>query len=598
MLADDEKQCCVLPFDAEVFRSTNEKDLYFVVDLARALPPNMFSVVDSVGPLPVSTRSEYLSKLMRKEFVKFYYNKTGKKLSNDAFHPKVRPPDNSEVIEATKFYYNTIPDKVAEHLLELDWSAFNDDLVRIVHFNGLNLRDLGFVHEKLYEIKESIETSMTDKTDEIKKLRCEQWMHRIEIEVSARAFRRVVDSIMFDRVAKGIVTDTEVVIASLFNSVIGCSSEDSVDRIYIWEKINEWKKECFPGETLRHWDSLKLEQKTLFWDKDEDGCLLGKFIEIASDLLGVFWDWKLWEKRWDKKFFQNSETLPFTVDVVDKIVPRVLEMNLANHVRGVVAMDRAKCAVGKDYDKSLHYFKLALNRQPTNEHSIDRYARACKKRAAELDELAASLEKKAIDLEENAEERSKLSEAIEAKRYRTDARNLRAKAEHWIEKACSLPDPHEDTFFSGALLMIRKAHDAFSAEIAESDVEKKEKFKTTKIEYLKKAQEFLEKALHKNKNHRHAGFMLADVMRLLGVPVKDILIYINSHEYMKKTGNNGIYHLFCFYMMERMWKEAILCAIDLKEKIESSERIDKNDKEILANVNIFLKTMEDLTSKL
>jgi len=616
--SDDPSKCCVLPFDAEVFKSTKDGKVYYVVDLARCLPPNS------------SLHSEYLTKIMRKEFVKYYFWKKGKKLSNDAFHPLSRREDNADVNEAIAYYNNYIPAKAVGHLLEVDRSTFSDELVRILHFNGLNLRDMGMVYEILCCLAEGTldESFLIDEAknslrevikelnldEETLKRRCTEWMKRIEVEACARSFRRVVDSILFEKGQTGELSDTKLVISILFNNAIAYSKYDEEDRIAIWKKIREWKDEIFPSViqmeyphgrkvTLSHWAKLSNGRKEDLLSRDciysdDEGYLLETFLKTVSDLIGIYWDRKLWEQRRNKKFFQRDDIFPFTLEMLDVLYPRVLESNLTNHTRGVLAMDRNKCGLGRDYERSVRHFQLALDRQPTNEHSLDRYRRALKSRAREFDDEARRLE-------DSAKNRGSETPLENAKNLRREAAKLRAKADHWIEKACSLPDMQSDTYFSGALLMIEKAHAAFEC----GNIELRNRF-------LVAARDMLENALKKDPNHRHAGFMLADVLRWLYDPRKGgnpklqheegilpedfdkggnpVIKYVIDHRILvgEGKGNNAHYHLFVFYLTEKMWKEAIDTAFELYNTITSDPKRGESDKEIIAILRRFFSLIE------
>jgi len=259
----------------------------------------------------------------------------------------------------------------------------------------------------------------------------------------------------------------------------------------------------------------------------------------------------------------------------------MLELNIANHARGVVSMDRnGRRGLGKDYESSIQHFELALDRQPTNEHTIDRYCRACKGRAQEL--------------EKKAEELMKSGRIMEHDEAKKEAKKLRKKGEHWLTKAGTLPDPHEDTWLSLGLMMIEKANkerEKLEREKAEDTLDdvRMKSYKETERSYLERASGYLNNALKKNPAHRHAGFMYVDVMRWLHGD--DIIQKLDYDKLICRDGANALFHLFCFHCMSKRWGDAVRDACELKEKLEVDERkgtLLPNDEEALRTVREFL----------
>jgi len=200
-----------------------------------------------------------------------------------------------------------------------------------------------------------------------------------------------------------------------------------------------------------------------------------------------------------------------------------------------------------DYEESFRQFRDALYRQPSNEHSIDRYARACEGCAKAL------------------EERDRNS---------TEARVLREKRKHWIRKACDLPSPHADTFFSRGFLELEEAN----------QIEVKEE----RLKKLSEAQEYFVLALKKNPNHRHAGFMLEYVKY-----IQDPDGYEPPTKKVEWKGNNALYHRFFFLLKVRKWVEAAEVAGKLQAVISSHPENERSDydKEILAKIHEFIVTL-------
>jgi len=398
--------------------------------------------------------------------------------------------------------------------------VFSDDLVRFVHCYGLNLCDLGLVYHLLDKPKDM------------------PWKRRILVEVYARSVRRVVESLLYERVqtARVAISESIDVIKTLFFLIL------KGDPVY-QGTLNKWVDECFP--CLKDYPT-----PACLFSEESEPYLLEAFLTITSNLLGITWENKLWEKRKDKDFFRNPEKSPFCGNAIRDIHPRVLEVNLANHARGLIAMEGEKCEI-EDYESSLHHLRLALDRQPSNEHTIDRFARACAKLAVKY--------KKVGRMEE--------------------ARVLLLKMKHWIQIACSLPDPHEDTLLSGALMWIEEANEMYA--------KRTERGPDAWKEPLKSARRLLKKAWEKNSKHRHVGFMLADVKLLLGSSVDDVLRYVTGDG----LGKNGLYHRFRFMLMLQEWDEAAATAAQLRKQILEDSRRDPSDENVLKYINDFLSRL-------
>jgi len=363
------------------------------------------------------------------------------------------------------------------------------------------MRDLGMVY------------NMLDKPEDA------AWRRRILVEVYARSLRRIVDNVLYERVQNGkvTVTDSKKAIMSLFRLVLGGSPDYQ-------KAIELWVHECFPG--------IK-DIPTPECITEGEEYLIESFLRIVCDLLGITWVPKIWENRRNKEFFKNHIDSFAASDIMD-LHPRVLEMNLANHSRGYVAMEHKPCTM-EDLKASIHYFLLALDREPTNEHTVDRYARACEKLAIEYRKLGRTEE---ADL-------------------------LMKKRRYWTMKVCELPDPHPDTLFAGALLMMEDASKLYADRTGADDKRWREP--------LEEAHKLLLEAWNKNNRHRHIGFMLADVTILLnkkdGERVEETVKRCSDDllKYTTGKGSNGLYHRFLFSVIAGRREEARQAAAELKE---------------------------------
>jgi len=332
---------------------------------------------------------------MRKEFVQYYYVKVLKKkggLSCDAFSPVSSDKDDEKVRKAYNYYCENIPAKVANHLLELDCRMFYDDLVRIVHFFVLNLRDLGRVY--------SIIDSHQEKVDDGRlKARYVSWKRRILVEIIARSFRRVVDRALyrFTSRSKRTVQDSDIkkIISCLYNDVLWRNSANRARHEEIWKCILEWAGECFPNLKTAHNENVNLSHHDILMR----GNHLETFLYVSSYLLGVKWSRILWDNRREVTYFKQSRNYPFDPSYIESVQPRVMELNMAYHSRGVVEYERAfrrqrnadaEEMQGSDSGRKKKYsglsieeaervaglFEKAVDCQPANQRSMDRLARS------------------------------------------------------------------------------------------------------------------------------------------------------------------------------------------------------------------------------
>ena len=340
-----EHERCVLPCDTEVYQMDDEasSDTYYVVDTARIMPPRGRSTSeqrDLGGPLLKMEHGyeekngdcAYLFKHFRKEFVETYYRTFGIRLSSDAFYPMSLPEENQRIQDAEAYYRPTVPKKVAEDLEAHDCALFSKFLVFFAHNRGSNLHELGDVHNLLD--------------------RRSPWRQRILVEVTARSFRRVVNSEWRWLVETGAVSKQAVisVLIDFLNFTLG-EFKDSTSKSSnaIWYCINVWKDECFPA--LK---GVMVSRETIMQPKS-----LEMFMDIISELLGVTWNEEPWLHESDVKSF-ISKSKPFEFSLVQSVNPRVIEMSLVYMVRSLMF---ASLGNEKDALKELH---KALARHPKN----------------------------------------------------------------------------------------------------------------------------------------------------------------------------------------------------------------------------------------
>jgi len=548
-----------LPFDAEVFKSKfhHNDGLYFIVDTARMMPPG-FRKKEGQEHNP------YLYQHMRKEFVKWYYvdhleRKGG--LSCDAFSSFSRTVDNEpleyneEVSVAYQFYLDHVPKKVAEHLSKRECEAFSDDLVRMVHYFGLNLRDLG----RVYQILDSMENKKIDENG-MKWEYSAAWKRRILVEIIARSFRRVADRNLFLLSTKPntSVKDSEIkeLITALFNAVLWESPNNRENRI--WDCMNRWKDECFP--TLRTWDDkpVLLNRSQLFVHGSE--YLLENFLWISSNLLGVKWTFAVWNNRQNVKFFQKEDVKPVDVQHVKEVQPRVLELNMAHHARGVALSEVNPEDREANLEQIVNSFQNALDRQPSNGHTMDRLARAYKDYAKYLEKRNNPGDRKQIEI-------------------------LRKRSEYLVEMCSKVPDAHEDSLFAYALqLMEKNCKNCVNG--GEPDPQE--------LNNLRRAEGLFETAI--SKNHKHSKAMIADLRYFcLHRPIGDVLEYLRDVD--GKNGSNVGYHSFVYLLANKEWDKAAIIAHNLRISSITSRKRDQGDEKRLKAISEFQSLLEKYLSR-
>ena len=329
-----EGESCALPCDAEVYQANGpaSSDKYYIVDTARVVSPRGIRAGEK------GKKVQYLVKHFRKEFVERFYRTFGVGLSSDAFFPMSLDEDNWRVQKAEVYYQRTIPQEVAERLETLECAALSEFLVMTAHFHGLNLCDLGEVHNLLAP--------------------CSPWRQCIIVEVTARSFRRVVNSEWFSSVQAGTLTEQKRISIAVkcFNLALATAkdSPNSSDEM-IWNKINNSKDEHFPalsGVTISRENIVEPETKSF-----------QTFMKVASQLLGITWKEEPWvQESSETSFFSKSK--PFECSMVLSVVPRVKEMSLVYRIRSSTPSDWND---EKETIKDLHN---ALAREPRNCHLL------------------------------------------------------------------------------------------------------------------------------------------------------------------------------------------------------------------------------------
>ena len=474
-----------------------------------------------------SKYTEYLYRHFRKEFVWRFANleEGGGLLSPDALNKVSSTEENEIQAKAEEYYRDHVPREVVNYLnsIEKHVKVFSDDLVRIVHYHGLNLCDLGWVFYLLPP--ES------------------PWRRRILVEVAARSFRRVVNNVLRGYVSTGDVHMSEVKkkIAELFNDVLGTKKNTGEQGKKVWECMNAWKNECFPSLS-----DVTLKREHIIQDGEERDYMLGNFMWVASELLGVAWEPALWNNIQEPLYF-NTHAEPFTAALVRDVHPRVMEMNIAHHAQGVAQMssDRESDDSKAALEAAMRSLKQALDRQPTNEHTLDRLARVYSGLAAKKgqpEELRAEYE---------------------------------LKAEYLLKMAKDVPKPHADSLFAWGLHLLTSLKD-------DAD-------EATKKRAFEEARESFKKALAADPDHRHAGMMLADVEFLgLGYEAGVVLEHLKAHG--GQEGCNLLHHRLVFQCLNKQWEDAAETAAKLRQLLKNPS--DEKDREIEENLSAFEKAID------
>ena len=503
-------------------------------------PPTILPMPQSQqAPVTQKKRGDfpYLYCHFRKEFVRKYANEE-EPLSSDALNISSMTKDDIVLTVAWIYYLKNIPKQVADYLLSIEdhVEVFSDDLVRIVHYYGLNLCHLGYVYHLLKP--ES------------------RWRRRILVEVAARSFRRVVHKILRRYVKKGDVHMSEVKkrIAASFNYVLG--KNEGTEEKKMWGLMNTWKDECFPSFSVdaERWrdeffPELELTEVTLKRadiiinaDAKKD-VMLGNFLWVSSELLGVRWEPALWNAIQYPSYFDTHDE-PFDAPLLRAVHPRVMEMNIAHHSLGVAQMSSDSGDETKTGLKAaVRSLKQALDRQPTNEHTLDRLARVY--------QGLASMKGQSEQLRDE----------------------YLLKAKYLLEMAKNVPRPHADSLFAWAL------HCLTSPEAGDANREAQ----------LEEAANTFELAKISDPIHRHAGMMRADVEYLgLGADPKTVVKCV-EHQEGQEEGCNLLHHRFVYQCLANQWDAAAETAGMLRKRLKTPLR--GNDVEIDKNLTEFEKAI-------
>lgn len=350
-----EDEYCVLPCDAEVYqlKDTTLTSTCYIIDTARVQIPrgrypsdesscNTSGLAASGGGKPKEKNTDYLSLHFRKEFVGKYFHDVGIGLSSDAFFSLSLPEDDQRVDDAEVYYRRATPQKVAEFLETLECAPLSEFLVLTAHFHGLNLRELGEVHN-LLDPRSS-------------------WRQRIIVEVAARSFRRIVNKEWRWLVQRGVVAKQAIisVLVGFLNYVVGPSKDNPLEnRKTIWRCMNAWKDECFPS--LK---DIKISRDDIVQRETKS---LEIFLSVVSELLGVKWNEEPWcQKGGGWAFASKSE--PFDCSLVRSVGPRIIEMTLVHNARSFVPV------VPGTEKETINQLRQALSRDPRNSHLLNSLA--------------------------------------------------------------------------------------------------------------------------------------------------------------------------------------------------------------------------------
>jgi len=340
----------------------------------------------------------------------------------------------------------------------------------------------------------------------------------------------------------------------LFNAALWNNSQNA-DFGVIWHHINCWKDECFPTLKNRDGGDVNLSIDDLL-NVEGSEYLLESFLWVSSDLLGVKWMPSLWNKRREPKYFMKEGVKPFNTQHVKEVLPRVLELNMAHHAHGV-ALSELREDKEANLETIIHYFQDALDRQPTNGHTMDRLARSYKDFADYLEKIKTPGD---IEMEERI-------------------RILRMKSEYLIEMCSKVPDPHEDSLFSYALLLMKKncIHCVNGGTPTPEEQEK-----------LLEAERLFEAAIAKN--HRHSQAMISDLRYFcLHRPIDSVL------EHLKKvdgtSGCNVGFHAFVYLLLKREWERAAEIAHNIIAHLPANP--DRRDAEILDFITQFKNILKE-----
>jgi tetratricopeptide (TPR) repeat protein len=329
------------PFDLEGHRAVDGR--LYILDFSRTFPPDGYS------------RDTSLSQLLRPELVAT--NPTA--LSSDAV---MNLDDYEEVQMCTRRVAGEIT-ALAGELCELRVDEFGDQLVYRMHQRGINLRFLGDLLEKLQFYGDA---------------HAAEWTTRVQIEMIARSFRKIVNQKLREELVAGRTQDSRLkkVIVCQLNGLLASDSDPLVSKM-TWETVERDTFKRFPGAT--HWIPTRCNIFSVCWG-------VQIFLQLVTDFLGLEWYTDAWNALQDIRTYRRSGD-PVEATSIRAIVPRRKLLNIAYHSRGYYLRGQARVAskIGESISPyvlhgAIASFNLALCRQPRNVVSLRNYAQCLEDR--------------------------------------------------------------------------------------------------------------------------------------------------------------------------------------------------------------------------
>ena len=431
-------------FDFEVHRSTIPGDTnMYGLDLSRMFPPEYIEPGDPY-------RVKLLYRLLRPELVQT----NPEPLSSDAMSlQSPSPSDDAAVFRATQRLRgpgdDILPFRFADKLVrELDFATFSSELVVRLHEDGINVRYLGYVHGRL--------TAIAPESD---------WCCRVGVEIIARSFRKVMNTVLRDYVERRKTQDSQIkdAIVGHLNSLLatrkrhtdqitrnntsvsndddnnnsGSSSSSSTGgQLYPTPSASQraLREEVILDSEDDIWEIIAEDTATRFEWRGEPWVpsrkdifrrewTLGTFMSLISDFLGLSWFSDAWSAITRPEMYQTEN--PINTTFIREVYPRVKQMNIAHHARGMYLLSTYEKNKGPQYtlEGAVKNFELAIARQPSN--------------PVTLRNIAKSLEK-LWKLETGKPSPNKAYIAL-----------LEARIAHYLRQACAYSPDTNSLFFEG-----------------------------------------------------------------------------------------------------------------------------------------------------
>jgi len=282
-------------------------------------------------------------------------------------------------------------------------------------------------------------------------------------------------------------------------------------------------------------------------------------------LLGVKWTLALWNNRTNPAFFMDKKRIPFGVQHVREVQPRVLELNMAHHAHGIALSGISKEDRNANLETIISYFQNALDRQPTNVHTMDRLARSYR-------DLAGYLEEKERKRAERADEQKKKGSdevTIFDEAVKERIRVLRKRADYLVEMSSKVPGADMDSLFAyGLQLMQKNCKNCVGGKPSPEE-----------YDMLIKAQELFEQAI--SLGHTHSKIMLAD-LRYLCLKTGEAGAFEAVQSIDGEQGCNAGFHKFVYSLLNGKIKEATDAACSILKNPE----LDLDDKKVKKRLDI------------